>query len=92
MIAQILIDAKAQEIHSLLLSIPIVPTGHPGKDRFFHYVARYQQARTVDEYAALALQCADEMCAPELQENLEVCYTWLGWLSRWQVEQIVRQQ
>lgn len=89
---QALIDAKAQQLHDRLMATPTTPTGDPVYDRFFRYVASYQQAKNPGDYATLAAQCTEEVNTPGLRADMDACYTWLAWLARWRVETIVRKQ
>lgn len=79
---------KAQQLHQMLSSLVITALGDPVTDQFLTYVARYQQAQTANDYCDLAERCMTVLECPNLSLETRSWYTWLAWLSRWQLEEI----
>lgn len=79
---------KAQQLHSMLSSVATTALGDPLADQFMTYVARYQQARTASDYCDVAERCLTVLECSNLSQETRSWYTWLAWLSRWQLEEI----
>ncbi len=88
MYARALCRLKAQQLHSMLSSVATTTLGDPLADQFMTYIARYQQARTASDYFDIAERCLTILECPDLSQETRSWYTWLAWLSRWQLEEI----
>ncbi len=88
MYTRALCHLKAQQLHAMLSSLVTTTLGDPLADQFMTYVACYQQARTASDYCDLAERCLAVLESSNLPQKTRSWYTWLAWLSRWQLEEI----
>lgn len=87
-----LLATQAEYIHQRMMTMPTDLPIDRDYDHWLHLVARYQQACTAVDYAAIVADCTDAIDSKHSTPAIYACYSWLAWIARWQLEAIVGQQ